>query len=183
MSPGFEPVAWLVGSVILVFWAVGAYNRLLALRNDIGRAFALVDAQWQTRQSLLLQWVERQQASMAETTPSSGEVIAACEALQMARDQLRARPAAEAMATALREAEEALARVRQGSDAAWSDQQERPAAADDESVRQALSTADQALAFAREQFNRAVGTYNQAIHQFPTLLVARVFSFKPAGTL
>jgi LemA protein len=183
MSPGFEPIAWLVGGVILVFWTVGAYNRLLALRNDIGRAFALVDVQWQARQSLLLQWVGRQQASMAEATLWHGKVIAACGVLQAASDQLRARPSVEAMATAMREAEASLALARRESDAAWSDQQERPAAADDESVLQALSTADQALAFAREQFNRAAGMYNEAIRQFPTLLVARVFSFKPAGTL
>jgi hypothetical protein len=87
------------------------------------------------------------------------------------------------VAAALREAEEGLAQARRDSDAAWSDQQERPAVADDESVRQALSTADQALAFAREQFNRVAEMYNRAIRQFPTLLVARVFSFKPAGRL
>jgi LemA protein len=183
MSPDFGPLAWLVGAVVLVFWTVGAYNRLLGLRNDIGRTFALVDAQLDARHSLLLQWAERQQASMAEATSFPGKVIAACALLQTARDHLRARPAVEAMASALREAEEGLAQARRDSDAAWSDQQERPAAADDESVQQALSTADQALAFARDQFNRATGMYNQAIRQFPTLLLAKVLSFKPAGTL
>ena len=46
-----------------------------------------------------------------------------------------------------------------------------------------LATADMALAFARRQFNDAVIEYNEAIRQFPTVLIVGLFGFRAAGTL
>ena len=44
-----------------------------------------------------------------------------------------------------------------------------------------LATSDTALAFARAEFNAAVAAYNEAVRQFPTVLVARLFSFRTRG--
>jgi len=38
-----EQWAALVVAAVAVFWMVGAYNRLVALRNDIGQAWATVE--------------------------------------------------------------------------------------------------------------------------------------------
>ena len=46
-----------------------------------------------------------------------------------------------------------------------------------------LGATDTALAFARDQFNAAVGEYNRAIQQIPTRLIAKIFGFEPAGPL
>ena len=43
--------------------------------------------------------------------------------------------------------------------------------------------ATQRLAFARQLFNDAVGSYNDAARQFPTRLVSSLFGFGAAGTL
>jgi LemA protein len=43
--------------------------------------------------------------------------------------------------------------------------------------------ATQRLAFARQLFNDAVGSYNMAARQFPTRLVSSLFGFGAAGTL
>jgi oxygen-independent coproporphyrinogen-3 oxidase len=42
---------------------------------------------------------------------------------------------------------------------------------------------DTALAFARRQFNEAVQSYNQAVGQFPTWVLAGMFGFRKASTL
>ncbi len=44
-----------------------------------------------------------------------------------------------------------------------------------------LTASDTALAFARSEFNTAVARYNEAVRQFPTVLVARLFSFRAAA--
>jgi LemA protein len=50
-------VSWVVLAV-LVFWAVGAYNRLVRLRNSIGNAFAQIDVQLKRRYDLIPNLVE-----------------------------------------------------------------------------------------------------------------------------
>jgi len=44
-----------------------------------------------------------------------------------------------------------------------------------------LATSDTARSFARAEFNAAVTAYNEAVRQFPTLLVARLFNFRAAA--
>ncbi len=44
-----------------------------------------------------------------------------------------------------------------------------------------LATSDTALQFARNEFNAAVALYNEAVRQFPTVLVARLFGFRAAA--
>jgi len=46
-----------------------------------------------------------------------------------------------------------------------------------------LVATDMALAFARGQFNDAVIEYNDAVRQFPTVLLVGLFGFRAAGTL
>ena len=43
------------------------------------------------------------------------------------------------------------------------------------------TTSDIALQFARNEFNAAVALYNEAVRQFPTVLVARLFGFRAAA--
>ncbi|HEY6133161.1 MAG TPA: LemA family protein, partial [Rubrivivax sp.] len=43
----------LLGAAVLVFWMVGAYNRLVRLRNGIGAAWAQVDKQLNRRAQAL----------------------------------------------------------------------------------------------------------------------------------
>ena len=55
------------------------------------------------------------------------------------------------------------------------------AGADLPELNQRLAASDTALAFARSEFNAAVAAYNEAVRQFPTLLVARLFGFRTAA--
>lgn len=51
-------IVLLVIAAVLVFWAVGAYNRLVRLRNEIGNAFAQIDVQLKRRHDLIPNLVE-----------------------------------------------------------------------------------------------------------------------------
>ena len=176
-------IAALAGCAVLVFWAVGAYNRLVALRDDIAKAFAPVDAQVQHRHQLLMQWAQGLHAVLDQAPALYEAVLMACAQLQSACDGLRARPGTGSAATSLRLAEEALAVARQRLQAELPARQQRLSGLELEVNSEQLAAADNTLAFARSQFNAAATTYNAAIRQFPTRLVATVFGFQAAGTL
>jgi LemA protein len=176
-------IAALAGCAVLVFWAVGAYNRLITLRDDIAKAFAPVDAQVQHRHALLLQWAEGLHAVIDQAPPLYEAVLTACAQLQSACDGVRARPSAGSAATHLRLAEDALIAARQRLQAELPARQQRLSGLELEANAERLAAADNTLAFARSQFNATTKTYNDAIRQFPTRVIATVFGFQAAGTL
>lgn len=173
----------LVGCAVLVCWAVGAYTRLVALRDSITQAFAPVDAQVQHRHQLLLQWATGLQAVLDQPPALYEAVQAACTRLQAACGDLRAKPASSAAAANLRQAEDALLLARQQLQAELPARQQRLSGLELEADAEQLAAADNTLAFARDQFNTAVQRYNAAIRQFPTLLLSAAFGFQAAGSL
>ena len=156
-------------AAVLVFWSVGAYNRLVGLRNELLRCFAPVDEQFRARHALLQRWAD----SATEAGPAVLESFrAACQQAEAACSHVRASPARAGTLTSLRLAEDILAQAR-----------ERLPAGADEALTAALAEADTTLAFARRQFNDAAHAYNRAVSQFPTWVLAGLFGFRKAGTL
>ncbi len=158
-----------LAAAVLVFWSVGAYNRLVGLRNELLRCFAPVDEQFRARQTLLQRWAD----AAAEADPGALESFrAACQQAEAACAHVRASPARAGSLTSLRLAEDILAQARG-----------RLPTSTDEAIAAALAEADTTLTFARRQFNEAAHAYNRAVSQFPTWLLARLFGFRKAGTL
>jgi LemA protein len=174
--------AWAIGGVF-VFWAVGAYNRLVSLRNAISRAFVPVDAQVRERHRLIEQWIDALRPSLQREPATLDAVIAACGQLQAACDVVRPRPSAARPMASLRLAEETLAEARNRLRAELPTQTDDPAADGVASLTDELANADNTLGFARRQFNEATQNYNDALDQFPTWLIAGLFGFRGAGTL
>jgi len=164
-----QTLALVLVAAVLVFWTVGAYNRLVGLRNELLRHFSNVDQQFRTRQSLLLQWIEGLGESDAQALDA---LRAACRQGEAACGHARARPSSAGAATSLRLAEDILAQARS----------RLPPPADGALVS-ALAECDATLAFAKRQFNHAVQSYNRAVAQFPTWVIAGLFGFRKAGTL
>jgi LemA protein len=156
-------------AAVLLFWAVGAYNRLVGLRNELLRGFPAVDAQLRLRQDLLLRWAD----TLSNADPELLDALrAACRQTETACSHARGRPASARAMTSLRLADEILAQART-----------RLPGCSEASLRAALDEADATLAFARRQFNEAVRAYNRAVAQFPTWVIGRLFGFRKAGTL
>jgi len=160
---------------ILVFWMVGAYNRLVALRNDLVARFGTVDERYRQRHALLERQLELLSAALTAAAPRLEALRAACRQADAAREHARARPSAASAVTSLRVAEDILADAR-----AHLPVQALPGT-DLPELNTQLATSDTALTFARAEFNAAVAAYNESVRQFPTLLVARLFSFRAAA--
>jgi LemA protein len=179
MSPG-QLVALGVGAA-LVFWMVGAYNRLLALRNTIAGAWGQLDEQLRLRGDLLPALVDAVGAHLPAEQHAFDAVLAAQLQVRAAADALRARPVQTDGAASLAAAEGvldvALARLGGLLDPHPLLREEQALA----DVLAALHEGQPRLAFARQRFNDAVDAYNAAARQFPTTIVAWLFGLRAAG--
>jgi LemA protein len=170
-------LAFAAGTAVLLFWTVGAYNRLVRLRNAIGRSFALVDEQFKLRQGLLATQCDTLGATLDTMPPWLDALRAACHQADTAHARARAHPGAAVATASLRLAEDILADTRSRVPAEATGQ---PGLAD---ILVQLTASDTTLAFARRQFNDTVKEYNHAVRQFPTWLIAWLFSFRTAALL
>ena len=181
MSSG--QVFTLLGAAVIVFWMVGAYNRLVRLRNDIGAAWAQIDKQLGRRAQALPVLLAALREPMGAEGPALDAVAAAQQHLQSAADALRPGPVQADAATALAGAsvrlDATLARLLALLD-------QHPALREDAVVAKSLRElhdADLRLAFARQLFNDAGLVYDRAARQFPTRLLSRLYNFSAAGRL
>ena len=164
-------------AAVLLFWAVGAYNRLVRLRSTIVRQFAPVDAQFRARHALLLQLTDALAPVLVNAAPRIEALRAACGQVEAACAHARLRPGATGTITSLRLADDILTESR-----ARLPMQSVPGS-ELAALNAKLQASDTALAFARRQFDAAVVEYNDAVRQFPTLLLVGLFGFRAAATL
>jgi LemA protein len=166
-----------VVAAVLVFWIVGAHNRLVGLRNAIVRGFAPVDEALAARHILIEQQLDAVESVLVQAAPRIEALRAASRQADAARAHARAHPGARGAIKSLRLADDILAEARA--------RVPTPAAGHTElaEIGARIVASDTALDFARRQFNTAVLDYNRAVSQVPTRLVAGLFGFAPAGTL
>lgn len=175
----------LAVAAVLVFWMVGAYNRLVALRTGIGQAWAQVEQQLRERRAAL----ERMVPALQESFPAAD--LDAVDALQGAlvqvqasADALRARPVSVEGPATLNAAEQALAAAQARVFALLEYHPElRDASPAVTGARAQLAALEPQLAFARQLYNSAAARYDEAAQQFPTNLLSAIYGFKPAGRL
>ena len=166
-----------VAGVLLVCWIVGAYNRLVSLRNTLVERFAAVDALCRSRYALIERQIGLLATALAGARPRLDALHAAARQADAARAGAQARPTLASAVTSLRVAEEILADARSRLPVQTMAGDELP------EINAGLARDDAALAFARREFNAAVGDYNAALQQFPTVLVAWLFGFRTSGML
>lgn len=192
---------WIVIAVLL-FWFVGAYNRLVRLRATVLQAYATLDAALGKQ----LDFVQASITASPQADAPAQELLSSVAPLQAATTQLatllgatRLHPldagGMAALATALQvlvnawqrqhpdavtvfDADGTLSRpmaTQAGFDAA--------AMAPGATPPIAWPEPSAAAEIARSQFNLAVAHYNAAIAQFPALLVAWAVRLRPAAPL
>ena len=168
---------------LLVFWAVGAYNRLVRLKNVIANAFGQIDVQLKRRYDLIPNLVEAAKKYLQHERDTLEAVISARNQARTASDAVRSRPANAQAVNALSVAEQAL----DGSLGRFFAVAEAyPELKADETIRglsEELTSTENKVTFARQAYNDAVLDYNNAQGQFPAVVVAKIFSFTPSAML
>jgi LemA protein len=172
----------LLGAAVIVFWMVGAYNRLVALRTRLGAAYAQVDELLQRRAGAVKALAAALREPLAAESPALDALLAAQSQVASAADALRASPVGASQA-ALVAAEAVMASTTSRVLALV---EQDPALAAHPDIAPPLATVREAparLGFARQLYNEAAAAYNDAARQFPTRLLTRLYGFGTAGRL
>ena len=166
-----EGIVLIVIVVLLAVLVIGAYNRLVTLRQRVSEAYSDIDVQLKRRHDLIPNLVETVKGYAAhergvfdEVTQARANAIAAGSAAPAQRAQ-----AENVLSGALRslfavaEAYPQLQAVQEFKD-----------------LSENLTATEDKIAFARRFYNGSVRDYNTALQTFPTVLFAQMFGFKPS---
>lgn len=181
-----ETWIWVIIGLIIVllgYWAVAVYNRLVQLRNRIANAFAQIDTQLKRRHDLVPNLVETARGYLKHEAATLEAVIKARGQALSATDTARAQPANAASMGALALAEGGLMGSLGRLMAVVENYPDLKADATMRQLSEELSSTENRLGFARQAFNDHVLEFNDAATQFPELIVARLFGFAPAAML
>jgi LemA protein len=176
-------IFWGVAAVLL-FWAVGAYNRLMRLRSDANAAFTNLEAELALQIALV-----RDQLPPAATQPAALDddrsfwtgLHAAAAQFSASLAAARARPLEPQGIAALGAAQDVLAMAWERAERDDAHDLAGPRLPDTVTSRRAQLAMQTHAAI--DQFDRAVVRYNDAIAQFPAVLLAWLFGFKPGRGL
>ena len=160
---------WIVLGVlvILVLLALGAYNRLVALRQRVGQAFADIDVQLKQRHDLIPNLVETVKGYAAHEKDVLEKVTQARSMVQSAQS-LEQRQQAENMLTDTLRSLFAVAEAYPQLQANQNFME----------LQRELSDLEAKIAFARQFFNDTTMNYNTEIQSFPNNILAGMFNFQ-----
>lgn len=170
-------------SAVLVFWVVGAYNRLVRLKNAIGAAFAQLDEQLRRRHDLVERLMALVGVPLAHESGAIDALQGAHAQAREAADRARAAPFRAGPLGALAGAEQMLAASVQRTLALVEHHADLQHDAAVREVADALDETRHRIGFARLAYNDQVEAFNDATAQFPTVVLARVFGFFPLEPL
>lgn len=168
-------------AAVIALWAIGAYNNLVNLRNQVKNAWSQIDVQLQRRYDLIPNLVETVKGYMNYEKSTLESVINARNQASSARESIaQAGGPTEGSLKQLLAAESTL---RSGVNSIFALAENYPQLKASDTMRQLqeeLSTTENKVAFARQAYNDQVLQYNTAQQQFPTVLLASAFGHHPA---
>ncbi|ODT31893.1 MAG: hypothetical protein ABS53_09325 [Hydrogenophaga sp. SCN 70-13] len=173
----------LLVALVVFFWAVGAYNRLVRLRNGIANAFAQIDVQLKRRHDLIPNLVEVARKYLEHEAQTLEAVIAARNQARSAEQAAASAPLAPGVMGTLSGAEQLLGGALGRLMAVVENYPELKADQNMRELSEELASTENRIGFARQAYNDQANDFNDAAQQFPTLLVARLFNFLPQAML
>lgn len=173
----------LVLVLVIGFWGVGAYNRLVRLRNGIANAFAQIDVQLKRRHDLVPNLVEVARGYLAHEAQTLEAVIAARNQARTAEQAAASAPLSAGVVGTLSGAEQLLGGALGRLMAVAEAYPDLKADAAMRELSEELASTENRLGFARQAYNDQALDYNDAVQEFPALIVARLFGFAPQAML
>ncbi len=164
----------------VLMWIVGAYNRLVALRNRFKNAYAQIDVQLKRRYDLIPNLVETAKGYIKHERGTLEAVVAARNAASAANTRAAQSPGDAAAMKELSGAETALASTLGRLFAVAEAYPDLKANTTMMALIEELTSTENKVAFARQAYNDAVMGYNTQRETFPTNMIAGPFNFGPA---
>lgn len=176
-------VIFLSVVAVVVFYVVGLYNGLVALRNQFKNAFAQIDVQLQRRYDLIPNMVETAKGYMKHERETLEAVIQARNQAVSAASAVEADPTNAAAMRELGGAENALTGMLTRFFALAEAYPDLKANQTMMQLQEELSSTENKIAFARQAYNDAVMHYNTRRESFPASIIAGSFGFTAAQLL
>jgi len=159
----------LVLLVVAAFWVVGAYNGLIALKNQVANAWKQIDVQLKRRHDLIPNLVNAVKGQMDFERGTLEAVISA-----------RAKALSVTGVAATAKAEGELTQALGKLFALAENYPELKSSANVMQLQQELSSTENQLGAARQLYNDTATQYNTRQAQFPTNLVAGLAQATPS---
>jgi LemA protein len=165
------PILLLVVVVAVALWLMGAYNGLIALKNETLNGWKQIDVQLKRRHDLIPNLVNTVKGSMEFEKGTLDAVVSArARAMQAGTGGVAATAQAE---TQLSGALGKMFAVMEAYPDLKSSQNVRD-------LQEELSSTENRISFARQAYNDFATKYNTRQQQFPTNLVAGLAKASPA---
>jgi LemA protein len=162
-------IIFLVVVAVLVLWMVGAYNRLITLKNQVLNAWKQIDVQLKRRHDLIPNLVNTVKGAM-DFEKGTLEAVVAARNRAVSATGVKETAAAEGALT------QALGRL-------FALQEAYPQLKSNQnilSLQGELATTENTISSARQFYNDMATRYNTAQSTFPTMLVAGIAKASPA---
>jgi LemA protein len=176
MSP--TEIAACVLAAVVAFWMLGAYNRLVRLRQAIAQTFGQFEIEFTERDRWIPRLIEQAGARLGDGEQAMAALEAAARQARAALEHAAAKPGSAGRVASLALAEQvlrdALHPLAERLDALHGDPPARE-------TLEALALTQSRLSVARQNFNQAVLSYNAGVRQFPTRLIAGLLGFRASG--
>jgi LemA protein len=174
-------IGLVVAVALLVVFAIGIYNTLVALRNRYKNAYSQIDVQLKRRYDLIPNLVETAKGYMQHERETLEAVIQARNAAYAAGQRAAANPGDPSAMRGLNQAEAQLNGVLGRLLAVAEAYPDLKANQNMLALQEELTSTENKVAFARQAFNDAVMGYNTARETFPNVIVANMTGFSPAS--
>ncbi|MBT9450551.1 LemA family protein [Akkermansia glycaniphila] len=166
--------------VLALFWAIGSYNALVSLRNEVRSSFANIDVKLQRRYDLIPNLVATAKRYMQHERETLEAVTAARNTAAQAAKAAAADPAnAEAMRS-LVQAEGSLGATLGRLFAVSEAYPDLKADGQMVQLMAELSSTEDGIALSRQAYNDVVMRFNVKQETFPSSLIAGMFGFTRA---
>ena len=166
--------------VVVFFFFIGIYNRLVALRNRYKNAFSQIDVQLKRRYDLIPNLVEIAKGYMKHERETLEAVIAARNQAASAGQKAADNPGDPDAMKGLIGAETALTGTLGRMFALVENYPDLKANQNMLSLQEELTSTENKVAFARQGYNDSVMTYNTRRESFPDMMIAGMGNFGPA---
>ncbi len=166
--------------VIIVFYVVTVYNRLVTLRNRFKNAFAQIDVQLKRRYDLIPNLVEVSKGYIKHERETLEAVTAARNQAATAAQTAAANPAKAGAIQGLMGAEATLTGTLGRLFAVVESYPDLKANQNMMMLMEELSSTENKVSFARQAYNDSVMVFNTTRESFPDMLIAGPFGFTAA---
>ncbi len=154
---------------VVVFWLIGAFNRLIALKGQVANGWKQIDVQLKRRHDLIPNLVETVKGAMQFERDTLEAVV-----------QARTRAVGAEGVKNVAQAENMLTQALGKLFAVVEAYPELKSVGNVSQLQEELASTENRIAFSRQHYNDVATSYNVVQAQFPTNLVAGLAKATPA---